>query len=118
MRGWRRLGIVLSVIWFVGFFGWMWSHAADEATLVYRMSSSTCYHRYGSSTSQELDMAKYDVCAAEASAKLRTDYNAVRNFSSAGIVIAVDLALILLGWLIVWGIVAVVRWVARGFASA
>jgi hypothetical protein len=33
------------------------------------------------------------------------------------VVIGVDLVTIILGWLIVWGCVAVGRWVYRGFAS-
>jgi hypothetical protein len=35
----------------------------------------------------------------------------------AEIVLGVDLATIALGWLIVWGCVAVVRWVHRGFVA-
>src|SRR5262245_26048049 len=25
IRVWRRLGVVLSVLWFIGFFAWMWN---------------------------------------------------------------------------------------------
>lgn len=47
-RGWRRIGIVLSVIWFVGFGGYMWKSEVSPAVSVstyYRLAKSMAYQK-------------------------------------------------------------------------
>jgi hypothetical protein len=60
--------------------------------------------------------AKWDACLAKA----RLDFehtNPPSNSMRLLIVIAMDLVLIGFGWLIVWGCVALVKWVRRGFVA-
>jgi hypothetical protein len=41
MRGWQRLGVVLSVIWFVGFGVWLWITSADNLSKDYQRGLET-----------------------------------------------------------------------------
>jgi hypothetical protein len=43
MKGWRRIGIVLSVLWFVGFGFWLWSSETNRHYEFYKGQLSTCY---------------------------------------------------------------------------
>jgi len=97
-RGWRRIGIVLSVIWVI--VGSFWGntigiHEGDFAK------------------------AKYDVCVrkdqsdlAKCTADFETDYK--RDTQNLWLYVAI---LAFVPILIAWGCVAVVRWVRRGFVE-
>jgi hypothetical protein len=42
MRGWRRIGVVLSVLWFVGFGAWLWISSISEHNAFYRLQLHNC----------------------------------------------------------------------------
>jgi hypothetical protein len=43
MRGWRRIGIILSVIWFLGFGVYLWSEAVAEADRLRSLRADNCF---------------------------------------------------------------------------
>jgi hypothetical protein len=42
-RGWRRIGIVLSVIWFIGFGGYVWTSEVRHISDYYEFQLKMCY---------------------------------------------------------------------------
>ncbi len=104
-RGWRRIGIVLSVMWFVGFFGYWFVVDYSERQEAHVQYISYCYSKFDWNTQR----------AEERRAPARS-YSG-NSGPVVGMIVAVDLATILIGWLIAWVVIAAVRWVARGFAQ-
>src|SRR5262245_28468022 len=45
-RGWRRIGIVLSVIWFVGFGNFIWNNQHEEITKHMLARTEWCFNLY------------------------------------------------------------------------
>ncbi len=64
----------------------------------------------------EESQAKAKECKAEALAFHQKRFQELR--ASVRVLPAVDLGTIAIGWLLVWLITSVVRWIYRGFASA
>lgn len=99
LNGWQRIGIVLSVVWAIGALVYVWQdHTARSAThqkLYYK-----CMFAPDGDTS--LCDAR-DQALRSASRRVTVD---LLTWSLAPIPIA---------WLLVWGLVALVRWVRRGF---
>ena len=125
MKGWLHAGIVLSVMAFfpLGIFIWSVPNANESR---YYMQSDACLmtRRHDveamDQTRDNMDLwskskARYEQCMSKA----RLDYESTNPPSATThllIVIAIALVLIGFGWLIVWGCIAVGRWVYRGFA--
>jgi hypothetical protein len=42
-KGWKRIGIVLSVIWFVAFGGYLWSNGISSMDAFHRRQIESCY---------------------------------------------------------------------------
>jgi hypothetical protein len=102
MGGWKRIGIVLSVIWF--FVGGFWGnnigiHEGDFSKAIYDI----CLHTPNS------DWHKCDV---EFETGYKRDIQYHWLYAAILAVVPIPIA-----WLIVWGCVSVVRWIRRGFAS-
>jgi hypothetical protein len=100
MKGWIRLGIVLSVLWvFVGFF---WG-----------MSGKTRAEDFRDLCHRSLRIESWpEGCDA---AFLRNSPAAMRERQEYAIVLAI--LPIPFAWLIAWGCVATGRWVYRGFSE-
>jgi hypothetical protein len=65
MRGWRRIGIVLSVLWFVGFFFWRMIDYTNDISNLHMSMLETCWQS-----------ATREACDSEANAvyeRLRRD---------------------------------------------
>jgi TRAP-type C4-dicarboxylate transport system permease small subunit len=107
-RGWRRIGIVLSVIWFIGFGGYL---LADSWRTVKRAYSSE-FQKCSSPNAVEPWRKCWDEVAD------RHWRAQEENFRNVPLLLAIDLGTILFGWLVIWGIVGVARRINRGSASA
>jgi hypothetical protein len=124
LRGWRRIGVVLSVIWFLGFGFFLWSSVLlekswDSCDQTFRMAWHTLDEEIAP-TAQEY-MPKWNAlfqrknkCYADAT--WLSEISRSRSTELAWVIVA-NLITIGLGWLIVWGCVAVVSWMRRGFAT-
>jgi hypothetical protein len=103
IRGWRRIGIVLSVLVFFPLAIFLWDQpSADES--VYLTRVDTCHKQ------QDFTKARRDACLDTA----RLDYESTNPPSTTTrllIIAAKDLLLIGFFWLFAWGCVAVVRWI-------
>ena len=42
MKGWRRIGIIVSVIWFLGFGVFLWNQYVEDAVAPYARDLKTC----------------------------------------------------------------------------
>ena len=84
----------------------------DRLSVEYPMSETAekRERRYAESS------ARYKKCQDEATKFFREEMD--RQNGGWPLLLAVDLGTVLFGWLIVWMIVSVVRWINRGFASA
>jgi len=129
-RGWRRIGLILSVIWFLGFGLFLWQRTVEDIVQPYSDTLKTCgeildidnealqYLR----TVEEIDrrqsanFAKYKKCQTDA--EVTWNNTLPSNWLTLAVVVGVDLVTIALGWLVVWIGIVIVRWVQRGFASA
>jgi hypothetical protein len=120
-RGWRRIGIVVSIIWFIVFGLYVWGDSARQNGEFYQSQLGLCYsmedddirmHGQLSPAGQERDQK----CRADAQKFFFSQIDKQRE--NIPILIGVDLATIAVGWALVWFVVFVVRWVRRGFASA
>jgi hypothetical protein len=131
MKGWRRIGIVLSVIWFLGFGIYQLAQPTFEVEL-YGRSLHNCTTIYEEAQENVRkfardadDMIKRwmpDIEAAlkecEEQAKLRYEGAEPSVYARLAEIIIVNLITIALAWLVAWGCVAVGRWVYRGFAAS
>jgi hypothetical protein len=129
-RGWRRIGIVVSVIWFIAFGGYVWSDSTRHNVDFYEFQLRMCNAIWevaneslqSARTPEERDKrssenrAKYEKCNADA--KTLFFSQADQLYRSIPILLGVDLATIAVGWALVWFVVFIARWIRRGFASA
>jgi len=130
-RGWRRVGIVLSVIWFVGFAAFIWvldmrdksdflGHQLHFCGLILDTDTESLQYFKDDGERQKKDSAnwtKYHDCQAKAQAFFIADAERGHGATGIALLFGVDLATVLISWLVTWLVVLVVRWVGRGFAS-
>jgi preprotein translocase subunit Sss1 len=107
IRVWRRLGIVLSVLWFVGFADWVWVDTNHHNYDFLGVQLAACQATLPSSIFESVDACKKE--ATEVFYILQK--NARADF---WMVILLDLASIALVWLIGYVIVLTGRWVKAG----
>jgi len=129
-RGWRGIGIMLSVIWFIGFGGYVWVREGNEKAKFFWGQSMIC-NSILSTRNESLqsianeetrekreaeNWANFKECRDEA---LRF-YGSSLEDSRKGIpvLLALDAGTVAFGWLVAWIVLSVARWVQRGFASA
>jgi hypothetical protein len=111
-RGWRRIGIVLSILWFVGFGFFIWSRTTSDAADFYGHQLRFCY----AILDTDKNWPNYERCKDDAAKLFSFTFD--QNVKGIPILIGVDLASVAIGWLLVWCVVAIVRWIRRGFASS
>jgi hypothetical protein len=104
-RGWYRIGIVLSVIWFVAFGAYIWSDSVRHNADFYKASLGVCFDIQ--------DAAKSKICRDEAQKLFYREADEL--YAGIPIIATIDLATVILGWLVVWICISVIRWVRRGF---
>jgi hypothetical protein len=130
MRGWRWIGIVASVIWFFGFGVLLWNQFVEDAVAPYAQGLKICsaieqysdeFWQTNARDSEELseklqvNQDQYENCVSKA--KLQWESERPSDTVLAIAVLVIDLMTIAIGWLIVWGCVALGRLVRRGFAA-
>ena len=45
LNGWQRIGIVVSAIWFLGFFLYQWNSRVTGVRDLYELESIACYEK-------------------------------------------------------------------------
>jgi hypothetical protein len=131
-RGWRRIGIVLSIIWFVGFGFFLWRSTLEGHLELLRNGLHTCGVIYEMQTDTTHSVtnddernrryaandAKWKQCQDGAEASYRRGVQDLRTGTFWGVLIAFDAGTLLIAWFVVWIVVLVVRWIGRGFTTA
>lgn len=130
MSGWRLIGIIASIIWFFGFGVLLWNQFVEDALAPYAQDLKICsaieeysdeFWQTNARDSVELseklqvNQDQYERCASKA--KLQWESERPSDSVLAIAVLVMDLVTIALGWLILWGCVALGRWVRRRFAA-
>jgi hypothetical protein len=122
MRGWRRLGIVLSVFWFAGFGWFLLNERLDDFNHDWKMNTYICDSTY----ERKRYAPEFQYLSEEAANQVAKDFHncleregAKTNFRTPlwGIVV-IDALSIGAVWLLAWIVLAVGRWIAAGFRQA
>ncbi len=128
-NGWQRIGIVLSIMWLVGFTAHMWNVEAKRATNFYGYEWKMCaiiaenelksllsgrYEEDWVKQSAQID-AEAKKCRDSAEAYFNKSIND-RIYKSIPIWLAESFGIIVLGWLVAWFLVGIAKWIRRGFA--
>ena len=122
LSGWQRIGIVVSVIWFVGFAWYVVAHRQDKLLLTcaeglqrdVALSESAKTAEERERRRQEYGN-KYSKCMNDAHvSSFRFGLNN-DPLQAIPLILAVDLGMIVIGWLITWYVVMVFRGIRRGF---
>jgi hypothetical protein len=119
LGGWTRVGIILSVIWFFGFAGYWWNYGHRDAGKHLELEGRTCKFLLDvanerSNADTSANWGHYHDCTNRAIATWQTAVVST-NQAIPGLLI-VSLITVGLWWLVIWGLVALIRWVHRGFA--
>jgi hypothetical protein len=111
LNGWQRIGIVLSVIWAI----WAVFHEMDESLRRYNEAYGEAfgpvYRECRDKQDREGRPADGRACLEEAEPVAMKTVHMESRWNVA----IVALAPIPIAWLLVWGLVALVRWIRRGF---
>lgn len=122
LNGWQRIGVVASFVWAIGGAFWGFSVGYNEYGLSVDYYQCTAgaqnwfenQDQYPNSRRYTRDDLERDLgkCAAE-------NLNAQKEASLSGALYAVLLALlpIPLGWLAVYKLIALLRWIREGFVT-
>jgi hypothetical protein len=122
MRGWRRLGVALSVFWFVGF--WVWLRQADHDSAWTVSGYGTCSVIAEARREVWIDFDRTDPQVNENLEKINRWQRQCEDIASADYfrkatpmwsILAADALSLALLWLLAWMIIAVGRWVAATF---
>jgi hypothetical protein len=125
LNRWQRIGIVLSVLAFIGLAVYAWIFEARHRDRFYSTQLSMCDGTLrtqndalqGIGTQQDrakreaANQSEYEECNNEADATLRESFNA--SLHRMPIFLAKVLGLIVLAWLIEWFVVEIARWIKR-----
>jgi hypothetical protein len=126
-RGWRRIGVVLSVMWLVGFGAYLWVSSVGQIDDFYAYQFGSCYRIANSDNDRlqyiedegerlaqrDANLQKQQRCEADALDVYTQQYADLRQ--GVPVLIAIDLGTVAFSWFMAWFIVLVVRWIRRGF---
>jgi hypothetical protein len=122
MRGLRRLGVVLSALWFMGFGVWLWLSATRAYVDIHQGRLQECYDVYRKQRDQ---LWGYDSEFDQKAAKINNEYKACQEesaalfgrqvYSQGWLIFAVDAGVLAAVWLIAWTSIAVWRRLPAGW---
>jgi hypothetical protein len=122
MRGWRRIGIVLSVFWCIGFSWWLLEVERENDRRLWIASGWNVCDADAKDKREQLSwnereriIARVDreerECKEKAAARFHSMVE-IKPWWGFAVANAISLALL---WLLAWIVVCVGRWVAAGF---
>jgi hypothetical protein len=122
LGGWQRIGVILSVLWFIGFGVFMFEHefSGHSDFRMWQLGNCVKIAEWRRESLQPSDASRdaqierdLKDCSDRASAFFTKQVGDL--WSNLWILLLIDLASIALAWLLVWIVVSLVRWVSRGF---
>ena len=125
LNKWQRVGVVLSVLAFVGLGIYAWVFEARQRDRFYSTQLSMCYNTLRTQDDalqgmgiqedrierEAANQGEYAQCMKEADAALRESFSA--SLERMPIFLAKVLGIIVVAWLIEWFIVEIARWIRR-----
>jgi len=124
LNGWQRIGIVLSVIWFIGFAGYIWNSSVQNNLNFYSYQLESCYTllnlendslQYKKEEDREkqrtVNWTKYENCQNKA--KVNVDHQNETLYHGIPLLFTIDFGTVLFGWLVVWFGIGISRWKGR-----
>jgi hypothetical protein len=128
LKGWQRIGIVMSVVWFFGFAGFVWIRDTRERGTFYGWQLKMCdtilstnneslqflTKREDRGERADENAEEYLNCRAAAERLFLGEMST--RYSGIPILLAVDCGIIVICWLVSWLVVKIRRWTRRGFA--
>jgi hypothetical protein len=127
MSGWQRIGVVISVLWLVGFPIYLMVSTNQNASVFYSLcrkikyDTASSYRAAGQSDlADATDKGAHEECWKPAgftsASKMASDL--VAGDAQAAILWAFILVPVVLFWLVGGAVFGIVRWIRRGFASS
>jgi hypothetical protein len=127
LNGWERIGIVVSIIWFIGFGVFIWTDTVRRNVEFHGNSLRMCKLILDTNNQslqyigkqdernqrQSANWAKYEKCQKDADAFLDREMETAK--SGIPLLLTIDVGTIVVGWFVVWMFVSIIRWVKRGF---
>jgi hypothetical protein len=107
-NAWQRIGILVSLVWFIGFAVYVWGNETQRGNKIYRMSLAKCEAALGAGN----NWAQYEMCNDEAAESLHSQFDDLKR--DIPILFAVDVGTVVLSWFIVLSGIMITRWVRRG----
>jgi hypothetical protein len=125
LNRWQQIGIVLSVLAFIGLGAYAWVFEARHRDKVYSTQLSMCDGTLRTQNEalqgigdqedrakrEAVNQSEYEECKNEAGATSRDLFNT--SLQRMPIFLAKVLGLIVLAWLIEWFVVEIARWIKR-----
>src|SRR4051794_19615190 len=102
-----RIGIVLSVIWFVGFGGYIWFSSIRRLDDLFSLDMRTCSENFDRTENQ----AKYEYCIDEATELYHSRFNVYTERIPR--LLAVDFGIIAFGWVLAMFVIVTRRLIRR-----
>jgi hypothetical protein len=131
-RGWRRTTHRCRAVGdlVVGFGGYLWVSEVNRIGEYFRLGLDQCNFAFNADTNvllqttkqeerQQMEAAnwsRYKECSERASRFNRQKQSDLWN--GLPVLVALDAGAVGFGWLVVWLVILVVRWVQRGFAAS
>ena len=121
LTGWQRIGVILSALWFVGFGVFLFEHEMSERNSFLDWQLGNCLKI---AEMRREPLQPDDPVHAQIMRDLRNCTDRASDFfteqvgklwSNIWVLLLVDVATIVLAWLLAWIVVRLVRWVLRGF---
>jgi hypothetical protein len=109
LNGWKRIGIIASVVWILGAGAYTYDSQIDSASKIIASTHVEC----DSNLTSETRVTGFDECNKEASDSLGIAYK--NAWIAAAILAFVPVPL---GWGFTYLILFLVRWVRRGFVRS
>src|SRR5436190_18951978 len=104
-----RIGIILSVIWFIGFGGYIWFSNIQQLNDLYSIDLRACSETFD----RTQNSINYEDCMEEAREVYLSRFNVYKERIPR--LLIVDVGIVAFGWSIALLGVVVTRWIRRGF---
>ena len=106
-----RIGIVLSVIWVVGFGGYTWFSSVQRLNELYSLDLRACSESFD----RTQNSVNYEYCLEEASELYLSRFNTYKERIPQ--LLVTDFGTVAFGWCVALFGVAITRWIRRGFPT-
>ena len=114
LNRWQVIGMILSIIWFVGFAAWGWNDSIGAIRHNFTNGLNEC-RRDQLSRLSDADWAQFQQCLDQQRLLFEKEFESDRK--AIPVLLSIDVLAIVFAWLVAWVIVGIGRWLKRrGFA--